>query len=177
MLKLKRQYFGHLMQRTNSFEKTLMLGKIEGKKRRGWQRMRWLDRITDAMHVSLSKLRSWRWAGKPGMLQSMGSQRVGYNWATELNWLNVFHQKISDSKTLEEVWLKAGLWSNIVQGSLSSPAKTYDSTYISYLWRMAFHLLFPYPNQNPQGVLNILFPHSVTLNLVLRHSSKSHSSN
>ena len=79
ILKLKLQYFGHLIRRTDSFEKTLMLGKIDGRRRRGWQRMRWLDGITDLMNMSLSKPVSWRWTGKPGMLQFMGLQRVRHD--------------------------------------------------------------------------------------------------
>ena len=79
MLKLKLQYFGHLMRRTDSLEKILMLGKTEGRKRRGQQRMRWLDGTTDLMGMSVSKLQDWSWTGKPGVLQSVGSQRVGHN--------------------------------------------------------------------------------------------------
>ena len=83
MLKLKLQYFGHLMRRTQSLEKTLMLGKTEGRRIRGRQRMRWLDGITDLMVWASSG--SWRRTGKPSMLQSMGSQKVRHDWETELN--------------------------------------------------------------------------------------------
>ena len=79
MPKLKLQYLSYLMQRADSLEKTLMLGKIEDRRRRGRQGMRWLDGITNLMDVSLSKFRGWCWRGKPGMLQSMGSQRVRHN--------------------------------------------------------------------------------------------------
>ena len=82
MLKLKLKYFGHLMQRTYSLEKTLMLGKIE---HRGQQRMRWLHCITNWWTCVWASSRSWWWTGKPGMLQSMGLQRVGHDRVTELN--------------------------------------------------------------------------------------------
>ena len=127
MLKLKFQYFGHLMQRTTaatvnllhscltlcdpidvnqpdssvpgilqagileqvgSLEKTLMLGEIEDRRRNGQQRMRLLDGITDSRTWVSASSRSWWWKGKPGMLQSMGLQKVRHDWVTELNWLD-----------------------------------------------------------------------------------------
>ena len=78
-LMLKLQYFGHLMQRANSLEKTLMLGKIEGRRRRGQQRMRWLDGITDSVDMGLNKLRRWWKTEKSGVLLSMGLQRIGHD--------------------------------------------------------------------------------------------------
>ena len=89
MLKLKLRNFGYLMRRTNSFEKTLMLGKIESRRRRGQQRIWWLDGIMTRWTWVWVSSGSWWWTGKPGVLQSMGLQRVGHDWATELYWGNM----------------------------------------------------------------------------------------
>ena len=93
MLKLKLQYFGHLMRITDSLEKTLMVGKIEGRRRRsdrGWDG--WMASLTLWTWVWASS-GSWWWTGKPGVLQSMGSQRVRHDWVPEMNWTLIGRKK------------------------------------------------------------------------------------
>ena len=107
-LMLKLQYFGHLMWRTDSFEKTLMLGKIEGRRRRGHQRMRWLGGTSDLMDMSLSKLQELVMARETWHVQCMGSRRVGHHWATELNWC--IKQRVGTCGISQGVQLGALWW-------------------------------------------------------------------
>ena len=96
MLKLKLQYFAHLMQRAKSLEKALMLGMIEGRRRREWHRMRWLDGTTDSMQMNLGKLREMEGTGRPGMLWSIGSQ--SQTWLRI--WITTWRAEISCNKFL-----------------------------------------------------------------------------
>ena len=108
MLKLKLEYFSHLMRRADSLEKSLMLGKIEGKRRRGRQRMKWLDGITDSMEWVWVDSRSWWWTGRPGVLRFMESQRVNTTEWPNWYWYTNVKENPSSLELLSQIW-KTGL--------------------------------------------------------------------
>ena len=118
MLKLKLQYFGHLMRRIDSFGKTLMLGKFVGGRRRGRQRWdSWMASWTPWTWVWSSSRSYWR-TGKPGLLQSVGLQRFRHNWATELNWL-IYIMTQCVLSHFSHVWLRVTLWTVACHAPLS----------------------------------------------------------
>ena len=126
MLKLKLRYFGHLMQRVDSLEKTLMLGKGEGGRRRRWQRMKWLDGITEWTWVWVNS-GSWWWTGRPDVLQFMGSQRIGHDWATELNWTESL-PAFSPPALLFHMVMQREVWRAAVHGVAKSQTWLSDWT-------------------------------------------------
>ena len=95
--------------------KSLMLGKIEGRSRRENQRMKWLASIIDAVNMNLDKLRRWWGSGRPGMLQSMGSQRVRHDWKTELKWTELYISPYIDSNRIYIFEKKIVSWASLIQ--------------------------------------------------------------
>ena len=140
MLKLKLQYFGHLMQRTDSFEKTLMLGKIEGKRRRGWQRIRWLVGIIDSMDMSLSKFQELvidreAWHAAVHRVTKSRTDWTELNWGFSSTWTENFQMYKLGFEEAEESEIKlptfVGSWRK--QGSSRKPSSYASLTMLKLL--------------------------------------------
>ena len=168
MLKLKLQYFGYLMQRSDSFEKTLMLGKIEGGRTRGRQRIRMFDAISNSRTWVWVSSRSWWWIGKPGVLPSMGLKRVGNDWASELK----KQTGQNPTATSEVLRTKAGYCTGSVHTASPSGwadhlSHTSSQTYLSAPTPTPFKEPVPPPIRE-QARANV----SYSCSLVLQHKSQ-----
>ena len=122
MLKLKLQYFGHLMRRV---EKTLMLGGVGGRRRKGQQRMRWLDGITDSMNLSLSKLQELVTDREAGVLRFRGSQRARHDCVTKLNCTEVYKvslvaQTVKNLPAMQETWVLSLGWEDPLEQGMAT---------------------------------------------------------
>ena len=162
MLKLKLQYFGHLMQRTDSSEKTLMLRKIEGRRRRdnrGWDD--WMASPAQWTWVWVDS-GSWWWTGRPGMLWFMGSQRVWHNWVTELNWTD--HKKDKSWRGCRERGTLCTIggnvnWCNHYGKEYESPSKNFQ---VELPYGPVISLLEIYPEEIKTKILK-KYQHSCVL--------------
>ena len=144
MLKLKLQYFGHLMRRADSLEKTLMLGKIEGFRRRGWQRMRWWIASPTQWTWVWGNCGSWWWTGRPGVLQPMGSQRVGHDWATKLSWTELGPGSSTGKESESRSVVSDSLWPHGLYSPWNSPGQNTGVGSLSLLQG-----IFPTQGSNP----------------------------